>query len=226
MDQDELEPEVPPGLSTLAPAQRALAEFMEIDPDLLAAVCVGSTNPSPTCVAEDQDINAWLKTWSNSDMKAVLEDIATGRGQQAERLVKSRYAAWLKAQRPTSSSSNPRRTVAKLQALAESAASERRKREAATHKKRETERRQQHEAHLRKMMIKVKTHWKRADTEARRGVASGYDKATDILTDLAEGYTLTSSRAEFERDLQHFLISHARRHALLRRLTKAGLWSE
>ena len=32
---DALEPEVPPGLSELSPAQQALAEFLEIDPDML-----------------------------------------------------------------------------------------------------------------------------------------------------------------------------------------------
>jgi hypothetical protein len=45
------------------------------------------------------------------------------------------------------------------------------------------------------------------------------------LTDLAEGYALTSSRKESDRALRRMLVRHATRGALLRRLTEAGLWS-
>jgi hypothetical protein len=223
MAEDEQEPEVPPGLADLSPAQQALVQFLEVDPDLLAASSLGSADLSPADVA---DIDAWLETWSNDDMKAVLKHIASGKGRDAERQVKSRYAAWLKSQRPRSSPTNARRTVAELHELAESAASERREREAKARKKREIERSRKREAHLRQMMAKAKTHWKSADAQAKRGVASGYDQAVAILTDLAEGYALTSSRAAFERDLQRFLAPHAGRRALLRRLIEAGLWSE
>ncbi len=39
------------------------------------------------------------------------------------------------------------------------------------------------------------------------------------------GYALESSREEFGRPLRRFLARHAKRGALLRRLTDAGLWS-
>ena len=45
------------------------------------------------------------------------------------------------------------------------------------------------------------------------------------LAELAEGYAVTSSREEFERALRRFVVRHATRGALLRRLTEAGLWS-
>ena len=63
------------------------------------------------------------------------------------------------------------------------------------------------------------------DAQAQRGSASGYEQAVRALADLAEGYALTSSRAAFERALRRLLVRHAKRGALLRRLTKAGLWS-
>lgn len=44
------------------------------------------------------------------------------------------------------------------------------------------------------------------------------------LTDLAEGYAMTSSRKEFDRALRRLLVHHSTRGALLRRLTEAGLW--
>lgn len=223
MADDEQEPEVPPGLAEMTPAQQALVQFLEVDPDLVAAASASSVDFSPADVA---DIDVWLGTWSNDEMRAVLKNIASGKGRETERQVKSRYAAWLKSQRPLSAVSNARRTVAELHELAKSVAVERRVREGKARKKWEAERRQQRETHLRQMMVNAKTHWKTADTQAKRGGASGYDQTVKILADLAEGYALTFSRAAFERDLQGFLAPHVGRRALLRRLTEAGLWSE
>ncbi|MDR0634351.1 MAG: hypothetical protein LBF91_05170 [Azoarcus sp.] len=222
LPDDMLEPEVPAGLAELSPAQQALAEFLEIDPDLLEAASAGNT-ASPRDDDDARHIRAWLDTWPSPAMRDVLTRIALGQGQQAERQVKSHYARWLKAQRPASSSS-PRRKVADLRELAGSVTAIRRAREAQAHAKREAERRRQHEARLRQLMAAPEQSWKAADAEAARGGASGYDKAARILAELAEGYALVYDREAFERELQRFLVPHARRAALLRRLTGAGLW--
>lgn len=218
------EPVVPPGLAELTPAQQALAEFMEVDPDLLEAAGAGSTamvdSDEALCIA------TWLDGWQAREMKDVLKRIALGQGQEAERRVKSHYAAWLKTQRSSSSAASPQRRVAELRELAQSAALIRQEREAKAHAKREDARRKQREAELRRLMAHADTYWKVADASAGRGVASGYDQAIRTLSQLAEGYTLVSSREAFDRELRRFLVPHARRAALLRRLVNAGLWSE
>lgn len=216
------EPEVPPGLAELTPAQQALAEFLEVDPDLLEAACAGSA------AAADSDeaprVAAWLDGWQTQDMKDVLKRIALGQGQEAERRVKSHYAAWLKTQRPSSATSL-RRRVAELRELAQSAAAMRQEREARVRAKREAEEQRQREAALHRQMAEPDKHWKKADAHAARGVASGYDDAVRVLCDLAAGYALVSGRAAFDRELRRFLVPHARRAALLRRLADAGLWT-
>jgi hypothetical protein len=113
--EDALEPEVPPGLSELSPPQQALVEFLEIDPDMLAAAMAGSAPVSPADIAVTDRINAWLEEWSRDELVAVLKLIAQGRGQEAERRVRSRHAAWLKAQRPAHTSITSRRSVTELQ---------------------------------------------------------------------------------------------------------------
>jgi hypothetical protein len=45
LDDDVLEPQPPAGLSELTLAQQALTEFIEVDPDLLAAAAAGSPLP-------------------------------------------------------------------------------------------------------------------------------------------------------------------------------------
>lgn len=74
-------------------------------------------------------------------------------------------------------------------------------------------------------MAEVDKRWAAIDALAARGSASGYEQAVRALTDLAEGYALTSSRKDFDRALRRLLVRHASRSALLRRLTEAGLWS-
>lgn len=224
--EDALEPEVPPGMAELSPAQQALAEFLEIDPDLLEAAGAGST-PTPT--ADDKEaerIVVWLDTWQARDMKDVLGRIALGQGQEAERRVKSHYADWLRTQHPSPSAPSTRRRVADLRKLAESAAAIRQERKAKACAKREAARQRQREAELRRMMADPDKHWENASAHAARGVASGYDQAARTIADLAEGYALVSSRKAFDRELRRFLVPHARRAALLRRLADAGLRSE
>lgn len=224
---DALEPEVPPGLSELPPPQQALVEFLEIDPDMLAAATAGSARASQaqTDATEADLIDAWLGGWPRNEMAAVLNLIMQGRGHEAERQVRSRHAAWLKAQRPSPASTIPRRNVGQLRKLAKSASGVRLKREANELAKQETEHRQQREATLRLLMAEVDKRWAAIDAQAQRGSASGYEHAVRALVDLAEGYALTSSRKEFDRALRRLLVRHATRGALMRRLTEAGLWS-
>lgn len=222
---DALEPEVPPGLSELSPAQQALAEFLEIAPDMLAAASTGSAR-APQAEAEDDDrLDAWLGEWSRDEMTEVLKLIAQGRGQEAERRVRSCHAAWLKARRPSGASTARRRCVGELRELAKTASGVRHEREAQERAKQEAERRRQREAYLRQLMAEVDKQWQAIDAQAKRGSASGYAQAVRALVDLAEGYALTLSRQEFERALRRFVVCHATRGALLRRLTEAGLWS-
>ena len=110
------EPEVPPGMSQLSAAQQALAEFLEIDPDLLAAVASGSP-----VIAESRDggIDAWLTKLSADEMLPILKLLLQGNSQQAERQIKSRFLAWQKENTQCAAPSATQRKVAELWALAE-----------------------------------------------------------------------------------------------------------
>lgn len=225
LGDDALEPEVPPGLEELSPPQQALADFLEIDPDMLAAAMAGSSRVAQEDAVPTGHLDAWLSEWPRDEMAAVVKLIAQGQGQVAERQVRSRHAAWLKVRHPAPAASIVRRNVGQLRELAQSASGIRVKREAQECEKQETERRRQREAVLRLLMADVDKRWAAIDTQARRGSASGYEQAVRALADLADGYALMSSPKEFDRALRRWLVQHATRGALLRRLTEAGLWS-
>lgn len=225
LDDDALEPEVPPGLAELSPHQQALAEFIEVDPDLLAAAAACSSRAVNDESAHGTDVDAWLAEWSPGDMAAMLKLIAQGQSREAERRVRAHHAAWSKARRPTRAPSTARRTVKQLRELAPSARGLRLAREAEARTAVEAERRLQRESVLRLLMADVDNRWAAVDALATRGSASGYQQAVRVLKDLADGYALTANRKDFDRALRRLLVRHATRGALLRRLTEAGLWS-
>lgn len=225
LDDDALEPGVPPGLAELSPPQVALAEFIEVDPDLLAAAAASSEPVADDESAQATDIDAWLAEWSPGDMTAVLKLIAQGQGREAERRVRSHHMAWSKARHPVRASPTTRRTVRQLRELARSTTASRLAHEAKVRTAAEAERRLQREATLRLLMADVDKRWAAIDALAARGSASGYEQAVRALKDLSEAYALTSTRKEFDRALRRLLVRHATRGALLRRLTDAGLWS-
>lgn len=220
-----LEPEPPAGLSDPTPAQQALTEFMEIDPDLLAASMIGSPRAASNESAQANAIDAWLTDWSREEMAATLKLMALGKGREAERQIRTRHAAWLKAQRPGATKPATRRSVAQLRELAQSAAGVRLAHQAQERATQEAERVRQREATLRLLMADVDQRWATVDALAERGSASGYEQAVRALKDLAEGYALMSRHKGFDRTLRRLLVRHAKRGALLRRLTEAGLWS-
>ena len=69
-------------------------------------------------------------------------------------------------------------------------------------------------------------HWRAADKNAQRAVASGYDGAALTIADLAEAYTLCATHADFDPALADFMHRHGTRTALVKRLVEAGLWKK
>lgn len=99
LGDDALEPEPPPALSALSPQQRALVEFLEIDPDMLAAATAGSARVPESDSVLAARVDAWLSEWSRAEMSAVLKLIVQDHAHEAERQIRARYAASLRTQR-------------------------------------------------------------------------------------------------------------------------------
>jgi len=225
LDDDEMEPAVPSGLSVLSVPQQALVEFLEIDPDMLTAATENSHSHADGNTVSAKRIDAWLKEWPNEEMAAVIKLIAQDQGHVAERQVKTNLNSWLKAQR-SSPQHSLLRSVGQLRELAQDASHIRLDREATARKKQMVAQQRKRKTHLRSLMTDVNKRWGAIEAEIQRGTAAGYDRATIGLTELAEGYSLTDSRKKFDHALRRFLKPHLKRGALLRRLAEAGLWLE
>ncbi|WP_220476985.1 hypothetical protein [Massilia cavernae] len=202
-----------------------MAEFLDIDPDLVTAAAAGSQEVEDYW-RDDDSVEVWMTELSRNETRIVFDLLLQGASQQAERRVKSEYLAWLKASGSRESSPAKPRKVAELRALAEQAERRRLEGEAKERARQEAEQRKQREARLLMLAADFDRHWKVVDRQAERGTASGYDEAKRALVDLAAAYALVSSRNVFDQALRRFMVSHGKRSSLVRRLVEAGLWQK
>ena len=226
VDEKVAEPHPPPGLFRLTAAQQSLAEFLEIDGDLLAVAGLADRQGSKPGRESNMELDVWVAALPTAEKTAMLKLLLTGSGQQAERELKLRFLAWQREQQPVAKPETRRRTVADIHELVASASEARKRREAAQRKQTEAERQAKREIYLRRLAADFGPCWQAADKLAERGIASAYDAVMRALVDLSEAYALCATRADFDQKLVQFMARHGKRGALVRRLADAGLWKK
>jgi len=87
VDEEAIEPPRPPGLSRLTAAQQSLAEFLEINPDLLRAVEIPDQQTPDFDAKGDGDLDAWfaeLPTSEGSDTQTSPDRARAAGGASAQ----------------------------------------------------------------------------------------------------------------------------------------------
>ena len=217
---DALEPAPVNGLHEWTGAQRALAEFLEVDKDLLAGAGMDSP-PGQSAEADETVFDAWLDQLSQPEARQYLRQLLSGQGVRAEREVKRRFAAWQATRGPVEQ--GRRRTVADLRQLAERAREQRMLEEAGARREAEAVRKKLRDFRLAQLALDFPRAWKSVQAEAGKGHASAYDAACQQLVDLRDAYDRQALSASFQEEFRQFLNEHRRRKALVTRLVKAGL---
>ena len=224
MDDDEMEPLSVSGLGNLTAAQQALAEFLEVDPDLLAGA--GMDSPSaPKAEISEREMDKWIDALPREEVNSILKQLLEGKGQQAERSIRNRFASWRRGLQ-TGDTDAPRRTVGELRQNAEKARQIRLEKQRRDRKQREIKRREKRKAYLKNLSSDFTKAWASVKEPVERGSGRGYDEACRMLVDIAEAYDLFATKEQFHKELKKFMAGHTRRKALILRLVKAGIWRE
>lgn len=224
MDDDETEPLCVTGLGNLTAAQQALAEFLEVDPDLLAGAGMGSPAVQETEVSR-REMEKWIDTLPRDEVHSILNQLLEGKGQQAERSIRNRFASWRRGLQAGDTDA-PRRTVGELRQNAEKARLIRMEKQERERRQREIKRREKRMAHLKNLSSDFPKAWASVKEPVERGSGLGYDEACRILVDIAEAYAEYATQSQFQNELEKFMAGHLRRKALVQRLVKAGIWKE
>lgn len=223
LEDDAVEPPVPPGLGDLTAPLQAFADFLRIDEDLLQAAATRS--PTEEASSSRQDIKKWIAALPDSEKTGWLVRLAEGgephlRAELLQRFRKSR------TDKPKSKGGAPR-TVGELLAAAERIAEERQQREAArvaqerAHRQREeAEARRRYLTELGQRETRV---WRQIDELIATKQPGRYDEAVKLLYDLRDLGVQEGRAGEVEARISRLREEHAKKPSFLARLKKAGL---
>lgn len=224
MDDDQMEPLPVEGLGNLTPAQKALADFLEVDTDLLKGAGMGNS-ARKTGEPSQKEIDGWVEGLSRNEVTLVLKQLLAGKGHQAERLLKNWFAEW-RRELLGNRTDEARRTIGELRQNAELAKKKRLEQERNRRKQQEVKRLKEREKTLKALSKDFPKSWKSVLKTIERGSGLAYDEACRNIVDLSESYSLFVNRKLFEKELKKFMANHLQRKALIQRLTKAGIWPE
>ncbi len=214
VDDEVLEPPVPPGLATSSEALQTLTRFLRLDAELLAAAAEASAPLDPG--VDPAQLGAWIAALPPAEKDALLAQVVTGPSDAVALALRSRFR---RAMAPGHRSDGAPRTVGALLAAAERRR-QARERAAAQRAAREAERRARAEAEamerrLRALALRGEAAW--ADVEARIQTKrpGEYQTARDLLRDLQTLAARDGREAEFARRLAQLRERHARKLSLL-----------
>jgi hypothetical protein len=104
VDDEDTEPPVPAGLRELSAPLRAVADFLDIDEDLLAV----AAEASPDARGEDHDgLTEWVASLPEKEKDALLARVASGEGAAVQALLLRRSAAFPAGTSPPSQPGPP-----------------------------------------------------------------------------------------------------------------------
>ncbi|WP_194895105.1 hypothetical protein [Catenulispora pinisilvae] len=221
-DDYEVEPPVPAGLAQLTAPQRALADFLRVDQDLLKAAAEASA-PIVDKPAADQNgaMDSWIDGLTKKQKDETLRRLLSDDHARARKEI-------LRSLQPCAPKpSTVRRRMSSLMAAAASQAdireAERQQELERQQGLRDLEAQRHRESQLALLSDRGERPWADvADLIAAKKPTS-YDAAIRLLTDLAEISRRRGRSAQFAERLAELRSAHQRKPSLIERLDAADL---
>jgi hypothetical protein len=219
---DDLEPPVPPGLRALTAAQRALADFLRLDDDLIA-IAAATSPPLEETADDPDDLAAWVAGLPVAEKDRLLARVVQGEAARVRMELLRRFRGDIAPAIPVPA----RRTVADLLDNAARRRADRERRLAAQRAddeaRREQARLDARERRLDKLADEEQAAWSRVDALIATRKPAEYDAAVMLLTDLQ---ALAERENRYDTFTMHTIAlrqTHARKPALIERLNRAGI---
>jgi hypothetical protein len=222
LENKKLGPPVPPGLGKLTAAQKAFADFLRIDADLIAVASTHSSKaqhgPSrkavERCVARlpDSQKAQWVTRMALGDDSHVRAEI--------QRLFQQ-------GSRGRHSGGDNHLRVGDLLAAAETRREEQRRYtlERAARAKAQRERLEAlaRERYLRNLAKREPAVWRQVETLIATRRPADYDQAAKLLADLRDVGIRQDRAGQIDAQIRRLCERHAKKESLLSRLRRAGL---
>ncbi|MFI9276177.1 hypothetical protein ACIGXM_36690 [Kitasatospora sp. NPDC052896] len=222
--QSETEPPVPAGLATLSAPQRALADFLRVDPDLLA-VASEASRAHTAKAASDVELTGWIEALPTAEKNTLLLRVVRDEDPHVRTELLRRFRGASKA----APAATARRTAARLLDAAAARRADRRHL-ADEHRARQLAHQEEQAALAREKRLTAligqeEATWSHITTLIDTTRQRDYDTAVELLRDLQEVSQRAGGSDEFSRRFAALRGRHARKSSLIERFDRAGLSS-
>ncbi len=222
LDDEEVEPPVPPGLGDLDGSLERLVDFLRVDTDLLE-VAAAASPPLAARTLTREAIRKWMAGRPRAEKDDYLERLLTGDepalAAEVQRLIGNQNAA--------ASASSGTRTVEALLRAAQEAGDERRRAEAARaeaeKKRRDDEAALARAKYLDDLVRREPAVWAEIEALIATKQPASYDRAVGLLVDLRDAAAAHDGESNFLGRLERVRTEHARKPSLLLKMHRAGL---
>jgi len=222
LDDDVLEPPVPPGLGELDGSLERLVDFLRLDPHLLE-VAAANSRPLHVQTLTPDTIRTWIAAQPSTQKDAWLERFIAADdpalAMELQRLITGRTAAVPASREP--------RTAGALRQAAEETRDERLRARAAQaeadRKRREHEAAVARSKYLTDLSGREPAVWTEIETLIATKQPANYDRAVGLLVDLRDIAAAHGGDSEFLARFQALRTQHERKPSLLARIERAGL---
>lgn len=218
-----VEPPVPAGFGALSGPQRALADFLCVDSDLLA-VAARTSAPAAATAVDKKALAAFVAELPTAEKDAMLLEAALGTGAQPGPGLLARYRASRRLPGPDTTVEP--RTAAQLMDAAYRHRTEREERErnvqAAAERARALGITQAREAHLARLAEHIDQAWQDVDGLIAHKKPAQYDIAVTLLKDLREIHARAGTSTVFAQRTAELRATHGGKPSLMRRFNDAG----
>jgi hypothetical protein len=228
LEEEEVEPPVPPGLGKLTGPLQAFEEYLRIDEDLLAVAAEASPGGASLQPSREEWLS-WIDRLPESEKNALLLRVADADTAHLPAELLQRFARDHAAsvEHAAGSADAGRRTVGALLAAAERHAEERERREAeqqaAEQAHREREEAIARATYLDKLQGREPELWREAEAAIATKLPKNYDQAVARLVDLRDLAARAGTERTFEEQLRELRQRHAAKRTLIDRLNQAEL---
>jgi hypothetical protein len=226
LDDEDVEPPVPPGLGQLSASLESLVGFLRIDTDLLL-MAARASQPIVDVREKQEEIRKWVAKLQADEKDALLTSLIAGEDlSPATELLRRFIREWDQENQGTAVQPR-RRTVDELLRSAEEHAEERR--QLAAEKAAEEKARREREAailrakHLDQIEGREQDLWNEVENLILTKQTKSYDSAVALLVDLRDLAARKGKTNEFQAMLDAIRVAHVRKPSLIERLRKAGL---
>jgi hypothetical protein len=223
LDDEDIEPPMPPGLGQLSASLESLAEFLRIDSDLLHVAAAASSPIGEVGINRDE-VRAWVGKLATKEKDELITNLVVDadHAQIAEllqRFLKEHTAA-------DGGPATTGRTVGQLLQAAETYATARRRIEAEKRAKEKAQRDCEaaiaREKHLDSLVGRETKLWAEIDGLVATKQPKNYDQAVKLLVALRD-LAARDKGGDFGLRIERLRQAQARKPSFIERLRKAGL---